>query len=66
MTVNDNTAPSMASRALSAEGQAILRPERSLTALALSRLVRNRLAVMGLVVLCLLIAGSALAPLLTA
>ncbi|HEM61290.1 MAG TPA: ABC transporter permease [Chloroflexi bacterium] len=42
-----------------------LRPERSLTALAFSRLVKNRLAVVGLTVLCLVIIASAMAPLLT-
>lgn len=42
-----------------------LRPERSLTALAFSRLVKNRLAVVGLTVLCLIIIASAMAPLLT-
>jgi len=41
------------------------RPERSLTVLALSRLLKNRLAIVGLVILTLLILAAILAPKLT-
>ncbi len=41
------------------------RPERSLTVLALSRLLKNRLAIVGLVILTLLILAAILAPNLT-
>jgi peptide/nickel transport system permease protein len=41
------------------------RPERSLTLLALSRLLKNRLAIVGLVILTLLILAAILAPNLT-
>lgn len=52
-------------RGLPNDSELGLRPERSLVALAISRLLRNRLAIMGLVVLCALIVASGLAPLLT-
>ena len=52
-------------RTLHTANEVILRPERSLTALAVSRLVKNRLAVLGLVILCALIVAATMAPLLT-
>jgi len=42
-----------------------MRAERSLTSLALSRLLKNRLAIVGLVILTLLIVSAILAPRLT-
>ncbi len=61
----NKTTRSVADRVSSVAVEPTLRPERSLTALAISRLVKNRLAVLGLVILCALIAASAMAPFLT-
>ncbi|NIN69851.1 MAG: ABC transporter permease subunit [Anaerolineae bacterium] len=52
-------------RAASADIEVSLRPERSLASLAISRLVKNRLAVLGLVILSALVLASTLAPVFT-
>jgi peptide/nickel transport system permease protein len=61
----NTTSESPVDRTVSADIEVSLRPERSLASLAISRLVKNRLAVLGLVILSALVLASTLAPVFT-
>lgn len=61
----NTTSDSFVDRTVSADIEVSLRPERSLASLAISRLVKNRLAVLGLVILSALVLASTLAPVFT-